>query len=116
MRLTTEGETLLPKARRIIDDARGFMNQAVSLRDELAGVAKIGLNSSPSLLKINALVTAVQEAFPRLELHLIHSGVNRILKYLKSEQLDAGFYKALSVGRISGPAAGQDQHGGDRLH
>jgi DNA-binding transcriptional LysR family regulator len=95
MRLTSEGELLLAKARRILDDAREFMNQAVSLRDELAGMAKIGLNSSPNLLKITELVAAVAQAFPRLELHLIHSEANRVLKYLKNEQLDAGFYKGL---------------------
>ena len=95
MRLTPEGEMLLPKARRILDDAQDFMNQAVSLRDELAGMARIGLNSSPNLLKINELVAAVTEAFPRLELHLIHSEANRVLKYLKNEQLDAGFYKGV---------------------
>jgi DNA-binding transcriptional LysR family regulator len=95
MRLTPEGELLLAKARQILDDAREFMNQAVSLRDELAGVAKIGLNSSPNLLRIAELVAAVGQAFPRLELHLIHSETNRVLKYLKNEQLDAGFYKGV---------------------
>jgi DNA-binding transcriptional LysR family regulator len=95
MRLTPEGEMLLPNAQRILDDARDFMNQAVSLRDELAGVARIGLNSSPNLLKITELVAAVTAAFPRLELHLIHSEANRVLKYLKNEKLDAGFYKGV---------------------
>ena len=95
MRLTSEGEVLMDKARRILDGARDFMNQAVSLRAELAGTARIGLNSSPNLLKINELVAAVKQDFPRLELHLIHSEANRVLKYLKSEQLDAGFYKGV---------------------
>jgi DNA-binding transcriptional LysR family regulator len=95
MRLTPEGEMLLAKARCILDDTQDFMNQAVSLRNELAGKAKIGLNSSPNLLKITELVAAVRQAFPRLELHLIHSEANRVLKYLRNEQLDAGFYKGV---------------------
>ncbi len=95
MRLTPEGELLLAKARRILDDAQDFMNKAVALRGELAGMAKIGLNSSPNLLKITELVAAVAQAFPRLELHLIHSEANRVLKYLQNEQLDAGFYKGV---------------------
>ena len=95
MRLSPEGELLLAKARRILDDAQDFMNQAVALRGELAGMAKLGLNSSPSLLKITELVAAVGQAFPRLELHLIHSEANRVLKYLQNEQLDAGFYKGV---------------------
>lgn len=122
MRLTPEGEMLMEKARRILDDARDFMNQAVSLRAELAGTARIGLNSSPNLLKITELVAALKQDFPRLELHLIHSEANRVLKYLKSEQLDAGFYKgvlpddhfqALPLTRINmvvtGPLEFQDQ-------
>jgi DNA-binding transcriptional LysR family regulator len=95
MRLTSEGELLLSRARRVLDDAQEFLNQAASLRDELAGTARIGLNSSPNLLKIAEFVAAVAQTFPRLELHLIHSEANRVLKYLKNEQLDAGFYKGL---------------------
>ena len=93
MTVTREGEVLLEKARRILVDAQDLVNQAMSFRGELAGVVKIGLNSSPALLRINALVAAVMESHSRLELHLIQSQANRVLKYVKNEQLDAGFFK-----------------------
>jgi len=97
MTATREGEVLLEKGRRVLAEAQNLVNQAMSFRGELAGVVKIGLNSSPALLKISALVAAVMKSHPRLELHLIQSQANRVLKYVKNEQLDAGFFK----GRLS---------------
>lgn len=92
MELTREGEILLEKAERILADTRAFLNQAKRFKGELAGQVKIGLNSNPTLLKITELFAAIMKSYPRLELHLMQSLSVRVLKYIKNEQLDAGFY------------------------
>ncbi len=91
MRLTPEGEVLLGHAREALASADGLLRAARGLRRELGGTANVGLNSCPELLRGAAILAALREEHPALQVRFTNSTSHRILADLASGALDAGF-------------------------
>jgi DNA-binding transcriptional LysR family regulator len=91
MRPTPEGEKLRERARAVLDAVAELSRSAQSLRDDVSGAFRLGLNTDSSFLRIAQLFRRVHETHPHLELELVQSSSARITEDLKSSDLDGGF-------------------------
>lgn len=91
MQLTAEGEQLLAQARRALTAAGDFLQDAKSLRNEVVGVIKLGLNTDASYLRISQLHTVLSERHPKLELHFMAGMTNTNIHDIRTGKLDAAF-------------------------
>lgn len=91
MVLTEAGDILKEQAAKVLDSVHIFMKRAKSMREEITGAIRIGLNTDSEYLRLMDLISAVSESHPGLELHLNQNSSERILAEIRSGDLDAGF-------------------------
>lgn len=91
MRLTQEGEQLLPRARQTLASAGEFLQVAGELREELLGSIRIGLNNDAEYLRIPALQRRLSSAHPRLELHFLAGMTGTNIPNVRVGRLDGAF-------------------------
>ncbi|GGN23587.1 hypothetical protein GCM10011609_76450 [Lentzea pudingi] len=81
MRLTTAGEALLPRARRLLTEADRVEQDMAALRGMLAGRLRIGMiQGSPPSLEVVGLVAAFHEQHPGVRL-FIRTGASHDLAH-----------------------------------
>lgn len=91
MALTDKGQQLLIKAQKTLDAAVDMVNLATESQHELIGEFNIGLNQSIEALKIEALITNIQENCPGISLNISHSSTGKIFDAILSGELDGGY-------------------------
>ncbi|QID19205.1 LysR family transcriptional regulator [Nitrogeniibacter mangrovi] len=91
MQLTAAGAQLLVKAQRALAAAGDLMDEARSLRGEVVGEVRIGLNSDAEFLRVAAIQTALSAAHPRLSVAFIGGSTEVNLPALRVGRLDAAF-------------------------
>ncbi|WP_168734333.1 LysR family transcriptional regulator [Pseudothauera nasutitermitis] len=91
MRLTSIGEDLLPRARQTLAEAGAFVQHARSLRGELTGSVRIGLNSDARFLRVAALQTGLVARHPHLDVTMLGGTTGSNLPALRAGRLDASF-------------------------
>jgi DNA-binding transcriptional LysR family regulator len=91
MELTENGQQLLQKAIRILDEIESFENYALALKKNPSGKISIGINASIDVLKINELNCVLAAGFPGIVIHLIQSTSREIKSLLKQRLIDFGF-------------------------
>jgi len=91
MVLTPAGELLRRRAERALHAAEEVISEAAALQERLHGEVSVGVNATPSLLKLPQLINAVRQSEPRLRLKLLASSTGHIVKQLGNRSLDAGF-------------------------
>lgn len=91
MQLTQHGELLRIKAEQALQAADAMVHQAATLRDELSGELRIGLNATPERLQVPGLVATLQARHPQLRLHLTNSVSGRIIEQVRMGTMDGGF-------------------------
>lgn len=91
MRLTNEGRALLPEARQALSSLESVRTRAGALRQEVAGVARIGLNNEASRMRVPEFLSVISRRHPQVEIHLVDSSSPRILDEVRQGQLDLGF-------------------------
>lgn len=96
MSLTSEGQTLLDKARSVLAEARSFKQMAVGLSGEVRGIARVGLHTSPVYLRTSALIKHLNEKYPGLTLSLNQSSTWDIRKEITSGNLECGFFYSIN--------------------
>lgn len=92
MNLTSAGKQLLVQAQATLRAAEQMMSKAKSMKGEVIGEIRIGVNSDFSFLKLPQLVSLMKEAHPGIQLSLVHGMSPDILLDVRKGQLDAGFY------------------------
>jgi DNA-binding transcriptional LysR family regulator len=98
MTLTDQGLALREHARAVIDASDRLSDRAAGMRGQLAGRASIGLNASPSFLRLPETILRLQRDSPALELVLTSTSTAGVLDGLRTRALHAGFV----FGDISG--------------
>lgn len=88
---TPAGEKLRERAKGVLDGAAEIVRQAQSMKTELAGPFRLGLNTDSSFLRIAELFRAIHATHPHIELQLVQSTSARITEHLKAGNLDGGF-------------------------
>jgi len=91
MRLTADGRALLEEARQALSSLDAVRTRAGALRQEVSGVARIGLNNEVHRMRVPELLTVMMRRHPGVEIHLINSSSPRILDNVLAGRLDLGF-------------------------
>jgi DNA-binding transcriptional LysR family regulator len=91
MKLTQEGNLLKAQAEKSLKDIDELFQQAKFLQHELAGTAKIGLNTHPDFLKIAEFFSVMNEQYPNLQFHLLQRSSWDVPDALRTGNLDAGY-------------------------
>lgn len=92
MMLTTAGKRLLPEAERVLAAAARLRNEARILKGEVVGRARIGTLYDPAFIRLGALLSAVVERYPLLEVELQQAVSGAALQQVGSSLLDASFF------------------------
>lgn len=91
MRLTDEGRALLAEARLALSSVDAIRLRAGELRQEVTGVARIGLNNEAARMRVPELLSVLCRRHPGVEVHLVNSSSPRILEDVRLGKLDLGF-------------------------
>lgn len=92
MRLTAAGERLLVQARATLESASQLLTQARTLRGELLGTLKVGVNTDFEFLQITRSMLELHRQHPGIQLSFMQSMSADILLDLRKGALDAGFF------------------------
>lgn len=98
MSLTREGERLLGRARRILDDAEMLLGEAKSMSGALSGQVVLGVNTDSAFLRIGEISASIRRDYPGIALSLVNSNSWDIVRDVRRGTLDAGF----AYGEVSG--------------
>jgi len=91
MQLTSAGEALRNQAENILAAAASMKVAARAHQDQLSGQLRIGLNSTPELLRVKEIYQAVSGGAGRIELRFQQAISGKIIESVKNKELDAGF-------------------------
>lgn len=91
MRLTAEGRALLGEAKAALSSVEAVRLRAGALRQDVTGVARIGLNNEAARMRVPELLSVMTRRHPGVELHLVNSSSPRILDNVRQGRLDIGF-------------------------
>ncbi len=91
MRLTDAGKRLKARAEAVLDAARELNMEAGALREGVRGVARVGLNTDASLMRVDRLVSELTRNHPELGLHFQYCDSVYAVGKLRSDELDLAF-------------------------
>ncbi|MDL2191273.1 LysR family transcriptional regulator [Cobetia sp. LC6] len=92
--LTADGQALLPSAEKTLASARGFEQAAAALHSTVRGKLRIGTIVDPEFIRLGSLLRHLLERAPNLETELHHGMSGCVLKALRQNKLEIGFYLA----------------------
>ncbi len=88
--LTTEGETLLKHAERILDDFSIAATEMAELKELTRGEVRIGISPMMSAYYFPHIIGAFRERFPELSLVVNGEGAGRVQRMIVKGELDMG--------------------------
>ena len=91
MKITPQGEILKSRANDILMASNEFYKTANAFHNIVKGHLKLGINAEPDYLKIPESVKNIYKKHPELNLEIIPSNTEEILKSVKTGELDCGF-------------------------
>ncbi len=100
MALTSEGQRLLPSARRSLAAARELTDTAAQLKGDRSRTLRLGLNAPPEHLDTGDVIAAAARGEPPLVIQLVSSMSERIAEDVSTGRLDAGYV----YGPVTDPA------------
>lgn len=98
MTLTMEGERLLGRARRLLDDADLLLGEARGMSGALSGQIAFGINTDSTFLRVGEISARMRRDYPGISLSLVNSNSWDIVRDVRRGVLDAGF----AYGEIQG--------------
>lgn len=87
-KLTVEGEIVADRARRIVAELRAIEDDLISLRDDVSGKVRAGVIGTTARWLVPALLNAVSDEFPRIELQVVEATTTSLIPQLLSDRLD----------------------------
>lgn len=91
MALTEAGRRLKARADAVLDASRGVLEEAASLRGDVAGVVRVGLNTDPVFLRVPRFRDELAGRHPGLSPYFTQSQSITTPEWLRRGDLDAGF-------------------------
>lgn len=89
VRVTTAGEALVARARRVLVEADDLVDAAKRLQDPLAGTLRVGVIPTVAPYLLPDIVPPLHHAFPRLTVAWIEDKTEVLLRRLDEGSLDA---------------------------
>lgn len=91
VRLTAEGEYLLPSMRQIVAGERSVFERALELQNLNAGLIRIGIFTSLSCQWLPPYLKRFRKTYPNIGFELLQGDVNEIADWLRNGTVDVGF-------------------------
>lgn len=91
--LTTAGEALLQRARRVLRTVQRDLEETRSIGHGDVGSLHIGFVGSAMLTTLPEIFRSYREAFPRVKLHLHESFTAQVIEGMESGTLDTGILR-----------------------
>ncbi len=91
VRLTAEGEYLLPSMRMIVEGERNVFERSLELQNLNAGLIRIGIFTSLSCQWLPPYLKRFREQFPNIGFELLQGDVTQITDWLRNGTVDIGF-------------------------
>ncbi|SDX62283.1 LysR family transcriptional regulator [Litoreibacter albidus] len=92
LRLTHDGEAILPKAVSVLTAMSDFHRSANKQSGQVTGTLKIGTIVDPEFIRLGQLLSRLGTEFPSITTELMHGVSGDVLDRLKRGVIDAGFY------------------------
>lgn len=92
MKLTADGERLLPKAVETLAAHQELMDESRRIKGVLRGKLRLGASSNAKKGAVARLLAGLAQRCPEVEVDLRHGTSAEILSGIRSGSLDAGFY------------------------
>jgi DNA-binding transcriptional LysR family regulator len=89
-RLTGEGEVVVARARRVQSELEALAADVASLRDEVAGLVRLGVIGTTARWLMPPLLTAVAERHPKVRILTLEANTTALLPQLVAGSLDMG--------------------------
>lgn len=93
VRLTAEGEQLLPVIRKLYEDQRSIVEKACQLRGLECGVIRIGVFTSVACHWLPALIKNFRAQHPKISFELCHGDYSEIEEWVSEGRVDFGFMR-----------------------
>ena len=91
IRLTDEGERLLPAVRALLNSAEQLRQTASSIRGLESGTVRIGAFTSVAVHWLPAVLQRFQRDFPHVEVRLLNGDYHDVEQWLADGSVDVGF-------------------------
>ena len=91
VRLTAEGEYLLPGIRQIVSGERNLFERTLELQNLNAGLIRIGIFTSLSCQWLPPYLKCFREQYPNIGFELLQGDSNQISEWLRNGVVDVGF-------------------------
>lgn len=93
MMLTLPGKALLDDAERIINNSDEIFRKASSLRNDVSGTLKVGLNNCADVLQSGTILTNLTKRYPDIGFDIIRGDSGDVMEGVESGSLDVGFFE-----------------------
>ena len=91
VRLTADGEYLLPGMRQIVSGERSVFERSLELQNMNAGLIRMGIFTSLSCQWLPPYLKRFRELYPNIGFELLQGDVNEISEWLRNGIVDVGF-------------------------
>lgn len=91
VRLTPEGEKLLPAVRRIVDALDGFAAEAIQLSRQEGCLIRIGAFASVAVHWLPRIIKDFQKAHPQADFRMLTGDYHDIAQWFEDGSIDVGF-------------------------
>ncbi len=91
VRLTAEGEYLLPGMRQIVTGERSVFERSLELQNMNAGLIRMGIFTSLSCQWLPPYLKQFREVYPNIGFELLQGDVTQITEWLRNGIVDVGF-------------------------
>lgn len=91
VRLTSEGEALMPGIRRVVKENRSLLKQIAEMQRLERGIIHVGAFPSALNNLIPELTASFSEHYPKIQFKFRHGGYQDIEQLIAEGQLDCGF-------------------------
>lgn len=92
MRLSEEGNKLLPLAEKVLQDSSDLLDAARSLTSTLYGSLAIGTILDPEFTRLGAFLKRLVEGYPHISTRLQHGMSGWVQQQIRAGHLDVGYY------------------------
>ena len=91
VRLTAEGEYLLPSMRQIVSGERSVFEKSLELQNMNAGLIRIGIFTSMSCQWLPPYLKKFRAIYPNIGFELLQGDMHQICEWLRNGMVDIGF-------------------------
>jgi len=91
VRLTPDGERLMPQVRKIVDALDGFWETVDAVHGLEAGCVRVGAFNSVSVHWLPQMIKAFQQEHPKVDFRILNGDYHDIAQWFQDGSIDMGF-------------------------